>query len=95
MQPRTYSGSRVYDWFFIGKSARFFCCIFVAKLVIGQIKLQRDNKRNPRKYRKIPWIFEHEIKPEKAAAKFGKDEVASSNLASSSMFIQHFRCNLK
>ena len=25
----------------------------------------------------------------------GKDEVASSNLASSSMFIQHFRCNLK
>ena len=25
----------------------------------------------------------------------GKDEVASSNLASSSMFIQHFRCNLE
>lgn len=60
------------------------CYIFVAKLVIGQIKLQRDNKRKPRKYRKIPWIFVYEVKPEKAAAKFGKDEVASSNLASSS-----------
>ena len=60
------------------------CYLFVAKHMIWQIKLQRDNKRNPRKYRKIPWIFENEVKPEKAAAKFGKDEVASSNLASSS-----------
>ena len=60
------------------------CYIFVAKLVIGQIKLQRDNERKPRKYRKIAWISEYGVKPEKAAAKFGKDEVASSNLASSS-----------
>ena len=60
------------------------CYLFVAKHMIWQIKLQRDNKRNPRKYRKIPWIFGNEVKPEKAAAKFGKDEVASSNLASSS-----------
>ena len=61
------------------------CYLFVAKHMIWQIKLQRDNKRNPRKYRKIPWIFGNEVKPEKAAAKFGKDEVPGSNPGNSSI----------
>ena len=62
------------------------CCLFVTKIVMSEKKIRRIKERNPWKYSDLGRVSERCDEIEKASRHFGKDEVPSSNLGSSSNF---------
>lgn len=61
------------------------CYLFVTKIVMSEKKIRRIKERNPWKYSDLGRVSERCDEIEKASRHFGKDEVSSSNLDSSSM----------